>query len=59
MLLLEQFDVFDHPPLGLVETVFDGRPDSRESFEFSRIEKKLGSSVASIVSEKLKSIIAS
>jgi hypothetical protein len=41
-LLLEQFYVFLHAPLGLIKTVFNGVPDPRETFEIGRIKSKKG-----------------
>lgn len=36
----QQADVFNHPPLGLIEAVFDRVPHSRETFQFGGIKAK-------------------
>src|SRR6266545_7013158 len=41
-LLLEQFYVFLHAPLGLIKTVFNRVTDAREAFKIGRIKSKKG-----------------
>src|SRR5436305_11598279 len=41
LLLAQQLHVLPHAPFGLVETVFDGMSDARESFEFWREESEI------------------
>ncbi len=41
-LLLEQFYVFLHAPLGLIKTVFNRVTDARETFKIGRIKFKKG-----------------
>src|SRR2546428_11701178 len=41
-LLLEQFYVLFHAPLGLIKTVFNGGTDAGEAFKIGRIKSKKG-----------------
>jgi hypothetical protein len=40
--LFEEGDVFFHAPFGLVQTIFDGMPNARESFQVMRVESEKG-----------------
>ena len=58
MVLAQQRHVLFHSPMGLVETIFNRMPYAREALQIRRKKQnKLGSSVASMVSEYFRSIM--